>query len=159
MDPISAVGIAAASLQFAGVAAKGILDTIGFLKSLKEAPVRLTELLCDTDKSVARIIHLQQTLQDPESALVQRLSHSQHAALATIVNDACQTTISLQEMLGPLFRTQNAQSQNVTKLWRSVVSVKMGRGIENKLEKIQRLNNQIMRELQLSGLDIQIQLS
>jgi hypothetical protein len=62
-------------------------------------------------------------------------------------------------MLGPLFRTQNAQSQDVTKLWRSVVSVKMGRDIENKLEKIQRLNNQIMRELQLSGLDIQIQLS
>lgn len=159
MDPISAVGIAAASLQFAGVAAKGILGAIGFLKSLKEAPVRLTELLCDTEKSVARIIHLQQTLQDPKSALVQRLSHSQHAALATIVNDACQTTISLQEMLGPLFRTQNAQSQNVTKLWRSVVSVKMGRDIENKIEKIQRLNNQIMRELQLSGLDIQIQLS
>ena len=159
MDPISAVGIAAAALRSASVAAKGVLGAIGLLKSLKETPVRLTELLCDTDKSVTRIIHLQQILQDPESVLVQRLSSSQHSALATIVNDACQTTVILQETLEPLFRNQIAQSQGVTKkLWRSVVSVKMERGLENQLERIQRLNNQIMRELQLSGLDIQIEL-
>lgn len=160
MDPVSAVGIAAVSLQFAGVAAKGVLGGIGFLKSLKETPVRLTELLSDVDKSVARIIHLQQTLQGPDSGPVRRLSHGQLLALRATVDDAYQATVSLQATLEPLFGNQNAQTQTKTeRMWRSVVSVKMERDIEKKLEKIQRHNDQIMRELQLSGLDIQMQLS
>lgn len=159
MDPVSAVGIAAVSLQFAGVAAKGALGGIGFLKSLKETPVRLAELLRDVDKSVARIIHLQQTLQGPDSGPVRQLSHSQLLALLATVGDAYQAMVSLQTTLEPLFGNQNAQTQTRTKrMWRSVVSVKMERDIEEKLEKIRRHNDQVMRELQLSGLNIQIQL-
>jgi len=160
MDPASAVGIAAASLQFAGVTVKGVLGGIGLLKSLKETPVRLTELLRDVDKSVARIIHLQQTIQGPDSGWVRRLSHVQLLALRATVDDAYQAMVRLQVTLEPLFGNQNAETQTRAKrMWRSVVSLKMERDIEEKLETIQRHNDQIVRELQLSGLDIQIQLS
>jgi hypothetical protein len=160
MDPASAVGIAGVSLQFAVVAAQGVLGGIGFLRSLRKTPARLTELLRDVDRSVARIIHLQQTLQDPDSGPVRRLSDGQLLALRATVDDAYQATVSLQAALEPLFGNQNAQTQSRTKkIWSSVVSVKMERDIEEKLQKIQRYNDQIMRELQLSGLDIQIQLT
>jgi hypothetical protein len=66
MDPTSAVGVAAAFVQFAELTVKGVLRTIGFLQDLEERPHRLKELLPNIDKSVARIAHLQHALQSTD---------------------------------------------------------------------------------------------
>jgi hypothetical protein len=159
VDPASVIGIAAASLQFTAVTVRGVLGGIGFLKSLKGTPVRLTELLYDVDKSIVQIVHLRQTLQDPDSGPVRKLGPSQLQALRATVDDGYQATVSLQATLEPLFGSQNAQTQIRTRrIWKSVVSVKIEREIEEKLEKIQWHNNEITRGIQLSGLDAQMQL-
>jgi hypothetical protein len=146
MDPISAVGVAGASVQFAELAVKSVLRTIRFLKDLEEKPCRLKELLSDIDKSVAQIAYLQHALQSTDPSPIQRLAPRQLAALEVSMNDGLQVTVSLQALLRPLFCGQNVQTRT-SRLWSAVVSKKMEPEIEEHLQKIQRYNDCIMREL------------
>ncbi len=159
MDPISAIGIAAASAQLAGVAGQGLLLGIGFLKGLKKAPTRLSAVLNDIEVSTARIIHLQETLDDDMSGLSTTLSEYQLSVLRRAVDDACGATAELQALLEPLFggptNSGTGARASARMLWKEVVSLKVERDIEEKLEKIGRRNDEVLRELQLSGLDIQ----
>lgn len=158
MDPISLVGLTAAAAQFAGVAGKGVLKSIGLLKGLKGTPARLSELLGDLDKSTTRIIRLLVTLRDDQSSLAKLLSTERLQALKGVVGDAGCASNELQSVLEPLFGPQSHGSTGLRagakKLWRDVVSVTMEKDIEGKLDKARRMNDEVLRELQLAGLDL-----
>lgn len=159
MDPVSAVGIAAASAQFAGVAGKRVLRGIGLLKGLKGTPTRLSALLSDIDKSITRIHHLQGLLDDDQSNLTRLLSPEQVATLRGAVGDAHNATTELQLVLDPLFGPQNnigtGLRGSAKRLWRDVISVKVEKEIEENIDKVRRMNDEVLRELQLGGLDLE----
>jgi hypothetical protein len=156
MDPVSAVSVAAASLHFASA----VLGCIKILIGLKDAPARLIQLLRDVDKSVVRIAHLQQMLQDPASELVQKLNPIQLDTLRAAVDDGYQSVLRFQGSVQPILGDQNGKTQAMTKrIWRSLISVKFERQLEEKLERIRWNDNEILRSLQACGLDLQAQTS
>ena len=158
MDPLSAIGTVAASVQFADVAFRSILKTIKFLKALEGTPARTKKLLSDVDKSIARIVQIQQTLQSGPDNDLSVLSAVQLAALESSLNDGLRAMSGLQALLEPLVLGQNVHS-GTRRLWNAVVSKKLWPDIEEYLEDIQRHNDNILRELQLSGINMQIWLA
>lgn len=158
MDPVSLVGITAAAVQFAGVTGKGLLKGIGLLRGLADTPARLSKLLGDIEKSTARIIRLLATLNDDQSDLVKLLSTKQLKALKDTVNDALSAATELQSALEPLFGTHSHSERGfragAKKMWRDVVSVKAERSIGEKLDNVCRMNEEVLRELQLAGIDL-----
>ncbi|KAK3994244.1 hypothetical protein QBC44DRAFT_49185 [Cladorrhinum sp. PSN332] len=147
MEPISALSIAAASFQFV----EAVIHGIRLLRKLKDgAPTKFSELLDDTEKSLARIIQIQRSLNDGASTFSKSLSSSQITALQRATQDVCHATEDLQRALKPVFG-----SSGTKKFWKYVVSVKMEPGIETMLNRIRRSGDQLMRELQLAGLEVE----
>jgi hypothetical protein len=152
MDPVSAVSVAAASLHFASA----VLGSIRILIDLKDAPAQLTQLLHDVDKSVVCIAHLQQTLQDPASRLLQKLNPTELETLRATVNDGYQLILSLQSSLQSILGDWNGKAQAMGKrIWRRLVSLKFECELEEKLERIRWNDNEILQSLQACGLDLQ----
>lgn len=158
MDPISAIGTVAASVQFADVAFRGILQTIKFLRALEGTPAKIKKLLAGVDKSIIRIVQIQRTLQKSPNHGSSLLSTAQLAALNCSLSDGLQAMNGLQTLLEPLVRAQDGQS-GPRRLWNAVVARKLWPDIEEYLQDIQRQNDDILRELQLSGLDMQFWLA
>ena len=154
MDPLSVIGLAAGAVQFADVGGRGFLGLIELLKRLKDTPKRMTELFQDVDKSIQRIYALRSAMQQPTS-LFMNLSNQQIQRMTSIVEDAHQATVDLQLGLEPLFRKPLVSWDSWPKrAWRSVVSIHMERSVAEKINRIQRLNVEIMGEMQLFDLDI-----
>ena len=158
MDPVSAVGLAAGAVQFADVGVRTLIGMVQLLKRLKHTPKQMTELLRDVDKSIQRIHALRHAMQQP-NPLSTHLSNTQTQRLTTNVDDAYQATTDLQHTLEPLFRESNIAGNGwAKKTWRSAVSVSMETEIEGKITRIKRLNSEVMSEMQLSDLEMQVQL-
>ncbi|KAF2453668.1 hypothetical protein BDY21DRAFT_123690 [Lineolata rhizophorae] len=160
MDPISVVGIAGSSVQFADVGCRALLGTLKFLKSLRDIPRRMETLLQDIDKFVLRISGLQSEIRRPDSTLFSQISAAQRQRLEVVVQDAYQTVEDLQTALIPLGRhTTPGSHTKVKKAWRAVMSVKEEDKIKEMLERIERLYRDVTVELQRTGLDAQAAMS
>lgn len=149
MDPASALGTAAAAFQFAQLVVKATIKGAGLLKSIKETPAKLKELLSVVETSNQHISQLQQSLTDPISGLVTALPHDQLSFLQANVNEAGRLSTELQKELESLFGNQKRGLTGAKKIWRDIISVKRERGLEEKLNKIQWYNKEIMRGLQV----------
>ncbi|KAK4167788.1 hypothetical protein QBC43DRAFT_285681 [Cladorrhinum sp. PSN259] len=144
MDPISVVGIAAASLQFIETSIHGIK----VLRRLKDTPVKFARLLADAEKSLVRIVQLRGALDDGGSALSKTLSSSQADVLRKTIKDIHDATEDLQVALRPIFGFTGTKG-----FWKHVMSVKMESTIEQMLHRIRRCGDQLMQELQVAGLE------
>ena len=154
MEPASAVGLAAGTVQFADVGGRALLGMIKLLKDLKETPKRMAELLRDVDKSVERICSLRNAMQQPTS-LFTNLSITQIQRVTKNVDDAYQATVSLQHALEPLFRERNVAMNGWAKrAWRSVVSIQIEKSIAEKIARVERLNWEVISEMQLIKLEM-----
>ncbi|KAK3388497.1 hypothetical protein B0T20DRAFT_364503 [Sordaria brevicollis] len=152
MDPASAIGIAAAAFQFAQLTAKATAKGVGLLRSLKETPSKLKELLSVVEISNKQTASLQESLSDPASTLAAALPHDQLSFLRTNVDEAARITRELQKELESLFGSQKRGLTGAKKLWRDVLSVKRERALEEKLNKMKWYNGEIERGLQVSVL-------
>ncbi|KAH7325720.1 hypothetical protein B0I35DRAFT_117345 [Stachybotrys elegans] len=158
MDPVTALGAVAATIQLTEFSLKVIFTTIKFLKDLESQPHRVGELLGDIEKSVSRMVSLQASLKDGNSKLPQRLTPDQVIALDTSIDDGLKAAGSLTSLLSPVFKEQKAHSKRKL-MWKMVISKTLESEIEEHLTKIQRHNDLIMNELQRSGLDIHLQIA
>lgn len=158
MEPVSAVGLAAGAVQFADIGVHTLIGMVKLLKRLKESPKRMAELLDDVDRSIQRIHALRDAIQHPNS-LFTHLSPTQFQRVMANVDDANQANIDLQNTLEPLFRKGKIARRDWVKIaWRSVVSVSMEHRITEKFTRIEWLNQEIMSEMQLTGLEMQAKL-
>lgn len=157
MDPISVLGVAAASLQITEFTVKGICKTMAFLKDLEQKPNELEELLVDTDKWVHRFTHLKHAIQLPSPNPLHQLSPPQLLALESSVDDGLRATTGLQILLEPVIVSLDSVRNRRTKIWRAVISKRLEPDVKQQLERIKRQNNHIMREFHYSNLDLQIQ--
>lgn len=160
MDPVSAVGLAASSLQLASFVFTAALRSIRVVKDLKDVPTRLRGCLADTENSVRRLSNLQSTLTDPNSKLRSVLNQSQLSNLESVVRDGHDATEALHRKLESLFPQQTASSSRhrVKAVWKNVVSLGMEKEVEDAARRIQRLNDEIARELQIADLESQVDL-
>ncbi|CAI4212300.1 unnamed protein product [Parascedosporium putredinis] len=110
MDPASALGVAAASVQLSGVAAIAVLRGIGILKTFKETPANLAELLIDVERSILSTLNLRNQLMNPASNLRQRLPSGQHQALHDALDETYEATLGLQEIIEPLLADSSITS-------------------------------------------------
>ncbi|KAH7125857.1 hypothetical protein EDB81DRAFT_860557 [Dactylonectria macrodidyma] len=152
MDPVSVIGVAAASIQFADIGVKALLGSIRTLQNLRDAPKQIAVLLHDVDKSIKRLADLETRLQDDTDPLAQRLSRDQHQTLRDVVSEGCQAVVDFQNTLG---RVKSLPGDSkARKVWKSFLGVEMSRDIEIHLSRIQRQHSETLQQLQLAGLDV-----
>jgi len=155
MDPVSALGVAATTLQFAEVAGKALFTTIRLMKDLRDVPIRLKSLFDDVEKAVQRIGYLHQSLQDPTSKFATTLPELQLKLLRSLVDDGRLAIADLYQKLERVVGPQAQAGARLKKAWRAAVSVKLEADIERDLERIQRVNNDLTRQLQIATLELQ----
>ncbi|KAF7546297.1 hypothetical protein G7Z17_g8540 [Cylindrodendrum hubeiense] len=152
MNPISAIGVAAGSIQFADLGVKALLSSIRFLKNLHDAPKRITALLQDIDRSIKRLLDLEARLRNETDPLTQRVSKSQLQTLRDVVSEGNQAVVDLQKTLERVKFLQN--DSKARKIWKSCLSVEISRDIETHLSRIQRQHSETLQQLHLAGLDV-----
>ena len=155
MDPVSAVSLAAGAVQFADVGIRTMVRMIKLLESLKHTPQRMAELLEDLDRSVMRLHAIQKVIQQPDSPLL-AAPGMQYRRLLKSISSACETILDLQRLFEPLFGASSNSAYTWAKgTWRSVVSLILESRIAAKIERLGRLNEELMGEMLLVGTEMQ----
>ncbi|KAI1331891.1 hypothetical protein F5Y16DRAFT_246720 [Xylariaceae sp. FL0255] len=160
MDPLSALGGAAAAAQFGGYGITSLVQLISIIQALHDTPKQIRELLQDVTKSLGRLSQLKVSLQDPNAPLRQSLTNRQVERLQLAVDDGHVAIDELNTILKPLVQRQNgALYTGVVKTWKTVVSLVHAKQIEEKLRRIQRLHADVLQQLQITDLELQTQMN
>jgi hypothetical protein len=151
-EALAIIGTLAAGLQLVLTAAQALLATIKLMKDLREIPERLVSLLDDVDDSISRLCHscssgskLFQIMDNPHMDRLSRCATALHPALSDIHN-----------MLMPLFVNKRGRANPARNLWRSFISLKVEKELHYKLQRLNRLNIEVVRELGIVGLETQV---
>lgn len=154
MDPVSALGVGAGALQIFDISVKVVLISIRFLRSLRDAPKQILELSQDVDKSITRLLDLEQRLQRSNEPLVQNTSAAQLGRLQAVVSESHEAINHLHDTLQ---RVASVPTDSWgKKKWKAVVSVHLEQEITRHLRRIQRQDLELQRQLQLADLDINV---
>ncbi|KAJ4410648.1 hypothetical protein N0V85_003934 [Neurospora sp. IMI 360204] len=145
MDPVSIIGIVAAACQFAELAAKGAIKGAGLLKSLKDTPAKLTELLGIVQTSKRNMVQLRDHLTDP--SLKSYLPQHQLQSFQNDTDEAYKVAEELELQIEALVGPPSQDLRGIKRLWRDVITVKKEGESNNRFETIQRYNEQIHRGL------------
>ncbi|PMD58873.1 uncharacterized protein K444DRAFT_653159 [Hyaloscypha bicolor E] len=151
-DPLLIIGSLAAGLQLVLMTIQALLATIKLIKNLKEIPDRLAVLLNEVDDSISRLYYscnagsrIFQSLDPPQMNRLSRYAVALRLALEDIYN-----------MLTPLFGNNQGRVRPVRYLWRSLVSLKIEKELPEKLQRLNRLNIEVVRELGIVRLETQL---
>ncbi|KAK2871721.1 hypothetical protein FQN49_002892 [Arthroderma sp. PD_2] len=157
---VAALGVAAAAVQFAALAGKGIKAGVSLCKDLSELPAHLRKLLDDVDKSIDSIAQQQEISRELGQSLAGRISDQEKVALQAAADVAKEAMVDLRETLQPLFPLDpnNMQHKDMPrwsrKRWKAVTKES---DVERKLERIKRLNGEVDRQLQRITAKVQVQ--
>lgn len=159
-EALAVLGAVAAAAQFAEVSAKVLIKTIRIVKDLREVPSKLSRLLDEVEASTSHVESLCFGILQDGSDICQQLQSPQClegleqtiTALYKAMEDVNMFLIPMAE-----FREGSpAQGRRIARMWKSVVSLKMEKELPEKLERINRLNINVVRELSAVGLQIQM---
>lgn len=150
MDPASIIGIVAAACQFAELAAKGAIKGAGLLKSLRDTPAKLTELLRVVQISKQNMVQLRDHLAHP--TLLSLSTQLQLQSFRDDIDQAHRIAEDLELQIEALVGPTTQSLRGIKKLWRDVIIVKKEGELNDRFEAIQRYNEQIHRGL--SGLQV-----
>lgn len=145
MDPASIIGIVAAACQFAELAAKGAIKGAGLLKSLKDAPVRLTELLEVVQASKRNLAQLRGHLTEPSLSVL--LPQLQVQTFQDDIDEASNIADELEQQIENLLGPGHQNVRGMKRLWRDVVSISREREFIKQFATIQRHVEQVHRGL------------
>ncbi|KAI1375305.1 hypothetical protein F4677DRAFT_422373 [Hypoxylon crocopeplum] len=157
MDPLTVLGAAAASFQFAGYAVKGFLRTIALVQDMEDVPKRMSQLLRHIDHELTSV----NNLLCPDSPIYVHLSAAQYAQISIPAVEARKAMERIQKFLLSLGEISEDSSKSegkgkaVVLLWRKLMSVEKEKDIETEMKFLERLNASLLRELQVSGFETQ----
>jgi hypothetical protein len=155
VDPICVLGAAAAAAQFGDAAAHLLLESIKLLKNLNETPKRMEQQLHDVTKSIERILVFRNTILAPGSPVFIHLTPQQLKRIDEAISDANVAMESLHRSLQFLFPRQTSTVNNaLNSLWRAVVSVTKEKDIQEKVQRINRIHQELMQELLMTELEL-----
>lgn len=159
-DPLAVLGAAAAGLQVVEIAATACLRTVRFVKDLKDVPQKLAVLLQDVEKSTARVHYIFSAMLQPGSKVFEQLDPAQFGSLVKTATELRQAMDDVNAILKPLVGSDpSATEKAMQRLWKSVTAVKAKKGVMEKLERVDRLNNEVNRQLAITGLELQATVS
>lgn len=145
MEPLSILGAVAAACQLAELAAKGAIKGTRLLKSLKDMPAKLTDLLAVVQTSKNNMVQLRDHL--TQQTLMGLLTQSQLQSFRDDIDTAYKAAEELETSLESLLGPMKHDLKGIKRLWRDVISLKREGEIKKSFETIQRRNEQIYREL------------
>lgn len=148
-DPFSILGGAAAGLQLVPTGAQALLTTLKLIKELRDMPRMLCSLLNEVDDSASRLY----SSCSNGAQLMQELEPAQAGRLAQCVVVLHTTLQIIQSMLTPLIVAKPGRAAGLSQLWKSVLYLSMRREVEEKLQRLNRQNIELIRELELIGLE------
>lgn len=157
MDPVSALGTAAAGAQFVGLAVKSLLGVAKLVQDMKDEPRRAVELLKWIENeadSMCRLLH-------PDSPVFSYLSTTQYIQIAPCAINTRKVLDKVAAVLSPVVQNMNDLKSRrdfgnkIILLWKSIFTIKMMKDIESDLSTIRTLNATLLRELQVSGFETQ----
>lgn len=164
MDPVTAVGVASAVVQFIDVAARALLKTIRLVRGLRDVPSHISLLLADVDRSTVRISYASTAMLKPGSKLLNRLSTDQFSRLSLWAQQVRLAMEDLHRALTPLCEDQQSSPSYsftrkgkaaVQRVWTAVVSIVKQEEIARMVSRVDKLNLELMRELEFIALEIQ----
>jgi hypothetical protein len=159
MEPITALGAAAGGLQLVDVAARALMGVVRLARNLRDAPTRTEKLLVDVDRSVAQILHISATLLQPGSRFCDGLSPDQVTRLSTCALQTGEAMDALRILLGSLCGAGHSGGSRgkaiLQRTWSAVIAAHKQDEVSELLARAERLNLEIVRELELIGLEMQ----
>lgn len=150
MDPITSLGVEAASVQLAGAAARALLGTVKLLRHFRDAPPKVKQLLDDVERSVTRVA----AILEPGGMLAQLLKPEHFARLAPCVLRTRHGLEDLQNAVKPLVPGQDDLGKSLPRLWKAAVSLAKEKDIQGKAERVRDLNLELVCELEVVGLNL-----
>ncbi|KAF4503335.1 hypothetical protein FAGAP_489 [Fusarium agapanthi] len=151
-EPLSIVGGVAAGLQLVSAAGKALLATIKLLQDLQEVPGQLAELLREVDDSISRLCYSCRG----GSQAFGNLDPAQEKRLVRIADSLHPVLQEIHSMITPLFSDRKGKRNAMSQLWNSIISLKVEKELSQKLERLNRLNIEMVRELGVVGLEVQL---
>lgn len=154
MDPLSTFGAAATSIQLFIEAGKGVLSLVALVRKIEGLPESLRSRLRHVERELA-------SLNDLLSADGPNHIHFSAQHYARISVPATESRKAVEELVGllqPLTRgVERAEGKRkaVVRIWRSLLTVQKEAELTSKLQLVERLNDSLLRELQLCALDLQ----
>lgn len=157
MDPLTALGAAAAGAQFVGIAVKTILGTATLIEGIRAEPKRAVQLLTWIQDEAASI----QRLLSPNSPVFSQLSTNQYIQIAPCALNTRKALDKVNTVLVPLARdiekikSERDFGSRMVFLWKSVLMMKATNDIEKYIGTIRLLNATLLRELHVCGFETQ----
>jgi len=160
MEPLTALGAAAASVQLVELAARSIMGATTLVRKLREIPERTAKLLVDVDRSAQRIVNMSTLLLQPNPRTRSGLSTEQCARLSNCAAEARRAMDDLQRLLASLCDNSAPGSNRgkavVQRTWKAVTAVYKQDQVAEMLSRVDRLNLEVVRELELVSLEMQV---
>lgn len=158
-DPLTILGSVAASVQLVQVAAGALLGTVKFARELREIPKKTATQLEDVDRSAERVQHVCTQTLATGSVLFDQLEPAQRLRLSRCAENVRVAIDEAQAVLEPIVNGHSSvKVRPLRRLWRAVVSVTKEGLIAEKLERVDKLNLEMLRELQIASLKIQAEM-
>lgn len=149
-EVLAVIGGVSAGLQLISTTTESVLATIKLIQDLKDVPERLALLLSDVNESISRV--------SPSCSLSVKnlpcLSPSQNDSLSRYIKMLHSALEDIQATLMPLFTTRGGRRGSVLRFWTSFVSIKVEKELSRRLERLNRLNIEVVRELGEIGVEM-----
>ncbi|OAQ65837.1 hypothetical protein VFPPC_07481 [Pochonia chlamydosporia 170] len=159
-EALAVLGAAAAAVQFAETSARLLIKTIRLVKDLKEVPLKLAKLLEEVETSTNHVDSLFLSLLQDDSALYTQVKSPAHLnGLVETITALQKATEEMNMFLAPMAEFKEgsiSKGRRMARLWKSAVSLTMEKELSEKLERLNRLNNNVVRELSVVSLQVQI---
>ncbi len=155
MDPITALGVGGAAVQFAAVAFDAALGTIKLARELRDVPQRSALSSTTSRRRHSGYATSRRPLQDPASRIATRLQGPQIGILASLVKDGQEAVDVVHRKLESLLGPRARAASKLRKVWRAVVSVTLESELETDLGRVRRINDELIRQLQIASIDMQ----
>ncbi|KAJ6139937.1 hypothetical protein N7471_006423 [Penicillium samsonianum] len=150
-EALAILGGVAAGMQMVSVAAQALLTTIKLVKSLKEVPEKLARLLNEVDDSISRLCHSCNT----GSKFYLSLDPAQTENLSRCASMLFPALQDIHNKLIPLTKDSQSRAKPIHRIWKTFLSLKVEKELVEKLERLNRLNIEVVRELGVIGLEMQ----
>ena len=149
-EVLAVVGGVSAGLQLVSTTADAVLATIKLIQDLKDVPERLALLLSDIKESISRVSRSCSV----GSTTSQHLSPLQNDTLFRCMKRLHSALEDIQATLMPLFTARVSRRDSVLRVWKSFVSLKITKELSHKIERLNRLEIEVVRELEEIGVDM-----
>lgn len=150
-EVLAIFGGLAAGMQLVQTAAEALLATIKLMRALKGIPEKLALLLNDVDDSITRLCNSC----NAGSKLFLSLDQAKTERLSQCATALYPVLQEIHRMLIPLIKDHKGRSGPFRRLWKTLVSLSVEKELSEKLERLDRLNIEIVRELGMIGLEMQ----